>query len=81
MMCNQPKCNPIRHFLGLCKHDQATHELQLKVVETRKKTNQELREFNEQLNLIIKDENIRVTLSNIKKVTGRKKKKWRMTLS
>jgi hypothetical protein len=73
-MCKQPKCNPIRHFFRLCRHDEITTELQHKVVETRQKTNEELMDFNAQLNLIIKDEDIRLTLTNINKITKKGKK-------
>jgi hypothetical protein len=58
----------------LCRHDEITTELQHKVVETRQKTNEELMDFNAQLNLIIKDEDIRLTLTNINKITKKGKK-------
>lgn len=69
-MCQQPKCNPIRHFLGMCDHHKEVEQLQEKIVKTRQTTNKELKRFNKQLNLLIKDENIKVTLTNIKKVVG-----------
>ena len=71
-MCQQKGCNFITHFLGICSHKKSRKELsdiKSSIMETRIKTNKELREFNKQLNLIIKDENIRVTLTNIKKVS------------
>lgn len=67
-MCNQPRCNPIKHWLGMCKHYEQVDDLQKKIVDTRSNTNKELRKFNKQLNLLIKDENIRITLTNIRKV-------------
>jgi len=68
-MCEVKNCNPIRHLLRKCEHYKEVEKLQTEIVETRKTTNQELEDFNKRLNLIIKDDNIRVTLSNIKKVT------------
>lgn len=68
-MCQERKCNPIRHFLGLCNHEKQVGQLQQNIVKTRTLTNKELKTFNRTLNLIIKDENIRVTLTNIKKVS------------
>jgi hypothetical protein len=68
-MCNQPKCNWLKHWLGLCDHHKQVGELQQNIVKTRTLTNKELKQFNRTLNLVIKDENIRVTLTNIKKVS------------
>lgn len=67
-MCNEPKCNWWRHLLGQCNHYKKVGDLQYKIMSTRSMTNRELKRFNRQLNLIIKDENIKVTLTNIRKV-------------
>jgi hypothetical protein len=68
-MCYQPKCNWLRHLLGLCDHYRQVSNLHKQIVDTRSMTNKELKKFNQELNLIIKDENIRLTLTNIKKVS------------
>jgi hypothetical protein len=68
-MCDERRCNPIRHWLGLCDHYRQVNEIQTKIVHTRAMTNKELKQFNRTLNLVIKDENIKVTLTNIKKVS------------
>ena len=68
-MCQNKDCNPIKHFFGLCKHRSEIDRLQKEVMESKKLTNRELEEFNNRLNLIIKDDNIKVTLSNIKRST------------
>ena len=70
-MCKVQNCNWFKHWLGLCRHEEI-EKLQQKVAETRKTTNEELRDFNDRLNVIIKDENISLTLTNIKKVRGDK---------
>ena len=68
-MCRQKDCNWLTHLLGKCEHNREVDLLQNNIVVTRRDTNKELKEFNKQLNILIKDENIRVTLSKIKKVT------------
>ena len=69
-MCHQQRCNWLRHLLGMCKHYEKVDDLQKKIVTTRAMTNKELKAFNRNLNVMIKDENIRVTLTNIKKVSA-----------
>ena len=63
------KCHLLKHFLGLCKCDDELNSMKEDIIAGRKKTTKELKQFNKELNLIIKDENIRVTLTNIKKVS------------
>lgn len=68
-MCQRNNCHWLKHLLGKCDHYSKVDRLQKQITHTRKMTNKELRSFNRQLNLIIKDDNIKITLSNIKKVS------------
>lgn len=68
-MCKEYKHNWFNHLLGRCKHESKVATLQAQIVETRSVTTEDLEKFNHQLNLLIKDKNIRITLTNIKKVT------------
>jgi hypothetical protein len=70
-MCQEHKHNFINHLLGRCKHQERIQELHQQIAETRQITSDELEEFNQRLNIIIKDENVRITLKNIKKVSGK----------
>jgi len=68
-MCHEKNCNWLRHLLGQCDHYKKINHLQKKIITTRAMTNKELKRFNKELNVLIKDENIHLTLTNIKKVS------------
>jgi hypothetical protein len=71
-MCQEKKCNWFRHLLGLCEHRRQVRDIKESIHQTRDYTSQDIAEFNRTLNLLIKDESIKVTLKRISKLAKKK---------